>query len=387
MKFLKRSAFVLAMLLISACATPVPETSTLDPGERPDKSSIEAGLWMQIERIEKETRRSGRLVKDPKLNAYVKKIVCDLAGDYCSDIRVYILDVEYFNASMYPNGMMHVFTGLLLRTQSEAQLAAVLGHEITHYVQQHSLKRFVDVQTKADALTILSVPLAAVGLGAVTPLIGLAAHGTIAAYSRDHEREADEGGLERLAKVGYSTGGAPEVWENIVKEHEVGDQGATSLFFASHPAPEERIENLRKQARELALPRTPKIGEKEYLETIGHLRGKWFQRELLRRKFEQSEIVLQNLASSELYPGELHFFKGELIRMRGEKDYVSRSIEYYQKAIEMDGTDPRPRQAIGLMLMKTDQKVRAVENLDMYLKLKPNADDASIIKSYLIRLR
>ena len=327
------------------------------------------------------------MVKDPKLNDYVKKIVCDLAGEYCSDIRVYILDLNFFNAGMYPNGMMHVNTGLLLRTQSEAQLAAVLGHEITHYVKQHSLKRFVDSQTKADALAVLSVPLGGVGLGGVTPLIGLATMGTIAAYSRDHEREADMGGLEFLVKSGYSPGGAPEIWENIIKENEVESEGATSFFFASHPQPEERIENLRKQAKEMSLKGTPKIGEKEHLEVISELRGEWFNQELLRRKFKQSELVLQNLSSSKIYPGELHFFKGELIRMQAEEDYVSRSIEYYQKAIEMDGSDPRPRQAIGLMLMKTDQKVRAAENLEMYLKLKPNADDASIIKSYLTRLR
>lgn len=386
MMFFKRTIFILFIFLVPACTT-IPETSSLAPGERPEKASIEAGLWMQIEKIEKATQRSGRLVKDPKLNAYVKKIVCDLAGEYCPDIRVYILDLSLFNAGMYPNGMMHVYTGLLLRTQSEAQLAAVLGHEITHYVKQHSLKRFVDLQTKADTLAVLSVPLGAVGLGPVTSLVGLAAMGSMAAYSRDHEREADKGGLELLVKSGYSPGGAPEVWENVMNEHEVEKEGSTTLFFASHPPPEERIENLRKQAKVISLNLTPKIGEKEHLEAISEIRGYWFQQELLRRKFEQSELVLQNLTSSKLYPAELNYFKGELIRMRAEKDYVSRSIEYYQKAIEMDGTDPRPRRAIGLMLMKTDQKIRASKNLETYLNLKPDADDASIIKSYLIRLR
>jgi predicted Zn-dependent protease len=386
MMFFDRRIFVLFLFLISGCAT-VQETSTLAPGERPEKTSIEAGLWMQIEKIEKETKRSGRLVKDPKLNAYVKRIVCDLAGEYCSDIRVYILNLNLFNAGMYPNGMMHVYTGLLLRTQSEAQLASVLGHEITHYVKKHSLKRFVDIQTKADALAVLSVPLGAVGLGGVTPLISLATMGTIAAYSRDHEREADTRGLELLVKSGYSPGSASEIWENITKEHSVENEGATTLFFASHPQPEDRIENLRKQAKEMSIKVTPKIGEKEHLEAIADLRGQWFHQELLRSKFKQSELVLQNLSSSKLYPGELHFFKGELIRRQEADDYISRSIEYYQKAIEMDGSDPRPRKAIGLMLMKTDQKKRAAENLEMYLNIMPDADDASIIKSYLIRLR
>jgi predicted Zn-dependent protease len=387
MTLLMRKALVLIFFLLLTACTTVPETTTLAPGERPEKASIEAGLWMQIENIEKETKRSGRLVKDQKLNAYVKRIVCNLAGEYCSDIRVYILDVNLFNAAMYPNGMMHIYTGLLLRTQSEAQLASVLGHEITHYVKKHSLKRFVDIQTKADALAVLGVPLGAVGLGPVTPLLSLAAMGSIAAYSRDHEREADSRGLDLLAKLGYSPGSASEVWENLTKEHEVEKDGATVLFFASHPQSEERIKNLRKHAKEIPFKGTPKIGEKDHLEAIAEMRGQWFQQELLRRKFKQSELVLQNLSSSKWYPGELHFFRGELIRKQAEEDYVSRSIEYYQKAIEMDDSDPRPRRAIGLMLMKTDQKVRAAENLEMYLKLKPNADDTSIIKNFLTSLR
>lgn len=382
----KRMIFVFIIFLIPACAT-VQETASLAPGERPEKASIEAGLWMQIEKIEKATKRSGRLVKDPKLNAYVKRIVCNLAGEYCSDIRVYIFNVNLFNAAMYPNGMMHIYTGLLLRTQSEAQLASVLGHEIIHYVKKHSLKRFVDIQTKADALAVLGVPLGAVGLGPVTPLLSLAVIGSIASYSRDHEREADSGGLGLLTKLGYSPGSASEVWENIAKEMEIEKEGATVLFFASHPQSEERIKNLRKQANEISLARTPKIGEKEHIEAIAELRGQWFHEELMRRSFKQSELVLQNLSFSELYPGELHFFKGELIRRQEAEDYIFRSIEYYQKAIEMDGSDPRPRKAVGLMLMKTDQKKRAVENLEMYLNIKPDADDASIIKSYLIRLR
>ena len=386
--FFRKTFFVLFLFLISACTT-IQETSTLTPGERPERASIEAGLWMQIEKIEIETKRSGRLVKDPKLNAYVKRIVCDLAGEYCSDIRVYILDLNLVNASMYPNGMMYVYTGLLLRTQNEAQLASVLSHEIIHYVKKHSLKRFVDIQSKFNAVNILftslRVLLGNVGFSSA-PLINLAAL-TIVANSRDHEREADMGGLELLVRSGYSPSGATDLWENITKEHEVESEGATNLFFASHPQPDERIENLRKQAKEMSLKGTPKIGEKEHLEAIAELRDLWFRKELLRRKFRQSELVLQNLSSSRLYPGELHFFKGELIRMQSKKDYVSRSIQYYQKAIEMDGSDPRPRRAIGLMLMKTDQKVRAAENLEMYLKLKPNADDVSIIKSFLTRLR
>src|SRR3546814_15342811 len=55
----------------------------------------------------------------------------------------------YFNASMAPNGMMKVWSGLLLRVNDEAQLAAILGHEMGHYMQRHTLARMRDMRSKA----------------------------------------------------------------------------------------------------------------------------------------------------------------------------------------------------------------------------------------------
>jgi len=198
MKCLFKSSSILFFVAFLGCATTVEESATLTPGQQPEKASLEAGLWKQVEKIESETRRSGRLVKDPELNNYIKNIVCDLAGNHCPDIRLYILDVNLFNAAMYPNGMMHLYTGLLLRVQNEAQLASVLGHEIVHFVQRHSLKRYVDIQSKADAMAVINIPLGLLGpYASLASLAGqLALLGSIMAYSRDHEREADLEGLK-----------------------------------------------------------------------------------------------------------------------------------------------------------------------------------------------
>lgn len=70
---------------------------------------------------------------------------------------------------MAPNGMMSVYTGLLLRTQNEAQLAAVLGHEIGHYLARHSLQRFEVEQATMTATGILGMGLGAAGLGGLGP--------------------------------------------------------------------------------------------------------------------------------------------------------------------------------------------------------------------------
>src|SRR3546814_6888547 len=77
------------------------------------------------------------------MSAYVKSVLCRAVGtDRCDATRVYILREPTFNATMSPNGTMRVYSGLLLRVRSEAELAAVLGHEFGHFEKRHSLMQF-----------------------------------------------------------------------------------------------------------------------------------------------------------------------------------------------------------------------------------------------------
>ena len=92
-----------------------------------------------MDREESRLRLSPFTLRDAQFTAYIQDIACRLGGEHCPDIRVYLMRTPFFNASMAPNGMMQVWTGLLLRVENEAQLAAVLGHEIGHYVARHSV--------------------------------------------------------------------------------------------------------------------------------------------------------------------------------------------------------------------------------------------------------
>ncbi|MDP7310773.1 MAG: M48 family metalloprotease [Alphaproteobacteria bacterium] len=363
----------------------IDETSIM-PGYRPELETMEGGIWSQVEKLEEATKTSGKRVTDENLNAYISKIVCDLAGTYCPDIRLYIIENPTFNASMFPNGMMHVNTGFLLRIQSEAQMATVFGHEIGHYLKRHSLKRTQDKHVKANAFVFVQIGFALVNAAPLGDLIRLALQGSISAYSRDQEREADSIGLDLMVKEGYSPGAAPEIWENLFEEGSKASKGLNYLFFGSHPLPSERIESLRRQAEAMDLPVKQRIGETTFLEMIAPFREGWFQQQLSQESFKESKVVLKNMAPSPLYPGELHFLRGELIRREREKDFVPRAIEYYQKAIEMDPDDSRPYKAIGLLLMKTKQKERARTNFHSYLSHAPQAVDRGVIEQYLKEL-
>ncbi|MEO6171651.1 MAG: hypothetical protein ABIP02_00895, partial [Arenimonas sp.] len=92
------------------------------PGDHPAGNTDEAELWYIIDRQEEYLKKSPLLVRDPALNEYVKKVACKVTGDYCKDLRIYILDVPFFNASMAPNGVLIIWTGAFLRMQNESDL-------------------------------------------------------------------------------------------------------------------------------------------------------------------------------------------------------------------------------------------------------------------------
>ena len=111
-------------------------------GYVPEQGTTEGGLWMKMNAVEEQFKNSPLRVTDPQLNLYISQLICKLANEHCKDIRPYIIRHPGFNAFMAPNGMMVLWSGLLLRSRNEAQLATVIGHEIGHYLRKHSVKSF-----------------------------------------------------------------------------------------------------------------------------------------------------------------------------------------------------------------------------------------------------
>ena len=139
-------ALAFLCFFITACATgPIEDVK---PGDRPALNTDEAGFWMVTDRVEEKLRTSGRVVEDPEVNAYVRGILCRLTPEHCANIRLYIVRTPNFNASMMPNGAMQVWTGAILRTRNEAQLAYVIGHEVAHYLRRHTVQRWRDARAK-----------------------------------------------------------------------------------------------------------------------------------------------------------------------------------------------------------------------------------------------
>jgi len=392
-------ALLLAAMLCSTAGGAQAATSGRPPDlpaqYAPSADEAEGGLWMASREAEEIIAHSPRRVRDPALETYLHDVACRVAGDYCGDVRVYLVRLPYFNASMLPNGAMQVWTGLLLRVHDEAQLAAVLGHELGHYLRRHSLQQFEDIQAKSTLLTLFTLGLSgAVAAGGVAPTVAQGAStaaqigtlGSVYAFSREHESEADDLGLTLLAKAGYDPAAAATVWQNLVDEEKADESSPSrSVFFATHPSPENRLATLRQAAgAHAAGTRMPaEEARTRYFSAVApHLRD-YLDDEIQLNQPAQSEQLLQRLLGAGFAPGMVHYYLGEAARRRDSGKLSDPALAHYEAALQYADAPPETHRALGLWMLKAKRMPEARAHLSRYLELAPEASDRAMTEYYL----
>ena len=339
----------------------------------------ERGLWMQMDEAERGLKASALVIRDPELNAYVRGVLCKTVGaDRCANVRLYIMRTPYFNASMALNGVMQVYSGLLLRTQNEAQLAAVLGHEYAHFENRHSLKMFRDIKAKSNSATWLAFT----GIGLLASF-GLAA--SLYAYSREMEREADSGGLKFMAAAGYDTREAANVWEQLraemdatasarnVKSKKDKDRG----LFGTHPPTAERVAALKEQAIV-----EPGVAGATGAEAFRVAMGRWWpdfvEDQFKLNDFGASDYLLQAMAAQGWSPWLL-YARGELYRRRAIGGDLVEALSFYDQGIASGGDLPQLWRGRGLANLKLGNEAAGKADLKEYMRRAPDAADRTMM--------
>ena len=366
---------------LGACAASAQAEWVAPPRQpRPDLASDEGGLWALMDREETRLRRSSFVLRDPELRGYLTGLACRLAGEHCTDLRVYTVRTPLFNASMAPNGMLQVWTGLLLRVENEAQLVAVLGHEIGHYLQRHSIERLRDAQARSAFATLLA-PFGIIGLvGQLGALAGLLA------YSREHEREADRIGIALMNKTGHDPREAAKVWANMRSELAAGaggDPARRSVLFATHPGIEER----QGQLEQLAAGSGGFVGQAEYQARIEPMLWDLFDDELKRAQYDESIVLLDRHCDKRPQRGDLRWFRGEARRLRGHDDDLDRASADFNAALALDKAPAQAHRSLGFIHRQQGRKEDAAAAFTRYLEALPAAPDASLVQSYLVELK
>ncbi len=253
--------WLLASLLAACESAPVTGRSQLMLVSESEERQMGERAYSQLLAREPQLRdggwanttveRVGRRIADAAENPPPKMWK---APHYDWEFRVINKDVP--NAFCLPGGKIAVNTGLLAVVQSDAELAAVVGHEVAHALARHAAERLSDQRAATVALTAATVALAVLGArsGSTSPgtsaaisVAALAAgagvnYGILLPMSRKHELEADHIGLVLMAMAGYDPHAAITLWKRLASLNK-GQKGPQ--WLSTHPTDEARIADIK----------------------------------------------------------------------------------------------------------------------------------------------
>jgi predicted Zn-dependent protease len=185
------------------------------------------------------------LVNDARVQRYVNNVGRWLAAQSERPNLPWhfgVLDAPQLNAFAVPGGTIFITRGLLERMRSEAELAGVLGHEITHVVKKHHLKAIQKGAATALAGDALSMALKDKASGANEKLVSFGKEMYARGLDKEDEFEADRLGVVIAARAGYDAYGLPSVLQTLQAMN--AEDSGLALMFKTHPAPGERLELL-----------------------------------------------------------------------------------------------------------------------------------------------
>ncbi len=423
MKCKRVIAGAMAVAWLVACASPSSVQPIPELGSAYALEKDELKLWNQSRDEERKLRQKLELLEDPLLQDYVDSLGQGLVEPATRasgqlNFSFHVVEDPTINAFAFPHGSIYIHSGLIARTESEAQLAMTLGHEISHVEQRHALKHRRSARNKAIGIGIAAAAAsiivareagrkaeqgdfssAAVISRTADIILGvglqLAYIAAVQGYGRRLEREADEAGMAKLVSAGYDPREAPRLFAVLLQEHP--DAGKVErFFFASHPANEER----RRTAEELLQTRysveagSGTISSRDY-----ELRRRLVVRHDARLNIEAGRLNLAEIQIDQVLEatprdpvaltlrGKLHKrLAANAATPEQKRSEQEVALEAYLEAIDADPALAEPRREVGLLLMQTGRREEAGEHLRRYLDLAPGATDVQIIRDYLREL-
>jgi beta-barrel assembly-enhancing protease len=188
-----------------------------------------------------EVERQAKIVDDPVIAEYVNRVGQNLVrnSDAKVPFSIKVLDSEDVNAFALPGGYFFVNSGLILKADSESELAGVMAHEIAHVAARHGTRQ----ATRGQLINIATIPLLFVGGWAgyaVRQGASLAIPMGFLAFTRGMEREADYLGLQYMYKAGYDPTSFVDFFEKI-QTMEKRKPGSVAKVFSTHPMTDDRI--------------------------------------------------------------------------------------------------------------------------------------------------
>ena len=257
----------IGLLIIGGCAvnpvTGEKQLSFASTSQQIAMGSNNYGPYQQMQ--------GGRYVVDPDLNVYVNSVGKKVAQFSPINLpyEFVVLNNDTPNAWALPGGKIAINRGLLALLDNEAQLAAVLGHEVVHAAAGHSANQMAKAQLANVGVLAAGIAGQNTEYGSlITAGAAIGSKAVMAKYGRDQELESDYYGMEYMAKAGYDPQGAVELQQKFVELSKNRNSDFLSQLFASHPPSNERVERNRQRVASLNIPGANKLNKQNYQQAI-----------------------------------------------------------------------------------------------------------------------
>jgi len=234
------SAIIWGALVLLVC-----DCATTGPGGKRSLILISTDQEVSIgKQMANQVEKENKLVQDTVVQNYFDNVgqrvvqVCDR-----KDLKYHfkVIDSDKINAFATPGGNVYFYSGLLKLMDSEAELAGVTAHEISHVVARHGVKR---MQQVIGLSILLDVALGKSGQ-ATQQAVSVGLSLVLQGYSRENESEADEDGVLYMAKAGYNPEGMVTMFEKLQKISPSGENVFEKLT-SDHPATSQRIADAKR---------------------------------------------------------------------------------------------------------------------------------------------
>lgn len=361
--------------LVAGCVTsrPIPVTQALTA------SAEEQMLWRRAQEEQDTINRSGVLYQDAEIENYLNQIAKKLQPNSISpdiSFQIKVVKDPNLNAFAFPNGVIYIHTGILARMDNEAQLAALLAHEMVHCTHRHSIRALRSLKDRTQAKTATTRDLA--------QFLGIS--GSIASingYTRELETEADRVGLDLAVKANYDPREVLSLFELLKQEIEI--EGIEEpYFFGTHPNVRQRIENVNNWLAEKYRGKITGIKNRDVFQSrISRLVLDNARLDLRQGRFFVAQRTVEKFLALKPDDARAYFLLGEIFRQRCRQDDAAAAIKYYEKSISLNPSFPEPHKAMGLIHYKDGEKRLAKKYFESCLLLSPDIADRAYIQGYL----
>jgi beta-barrel assembly-enhancing protease len=369
--------------------------------DTPADATLRHEIDLAADDLEQRLLRCGCTYDHPGLDPYLQEIAERLLTTDTTPargpVRVRAFRNPDANAFALPNGAIFITTGLLQQLDSEAQVASVLGHELTHYTRSHALEERRNAQHAGIWSRGIGLLLAStIAVLAHDPQAALLAANlsntsadlwylsSVSGYSQHLEREADSEGLRRMAAAGYDANEGIAAFEHLAAATK--DDAKATPYFSSHPRLAERIASYRLligSEYSNAVGSERRVGRDEY---AAHTQGLTLdQVEILlaaRRADRAAELLTAELGRGETARGR--YLEGEVATQRlHTADGENQALAAYERAIALPEPPADALRQAAMIHRRRGEHADAAREFQRYLDLAPNADDAPLVRAYL----